>query len=104
MNNSRHDKNGSDFRLVDIKALSEILSLSESSIRHHVRCGRITPIRSLGRRVMFDLERVREEITRGHEPPRRSIARSKAKALPRTGKQLFEMTDEVGFSEKEKTK
>ncbi len=92
------------FQLVGIKELSRVLVLSASSIRHHIRCGRITPIRTLGRRVLFDLERVREEITRGQEPYGRRIARLNAKALSHAGKQLFEIADEVGFSEKEKPK
>ncbi len=97
---------GKTFNLVSIKDLSAMLGLSPSSIRHHIRCGRITPIRSLGRRVLFDVERVREEITRGHETIPRSVTLPRFQARKREGKPLFEngITDEVGFSKKEKTK
>lgn len=94
------------FRLVGIEELGRLLSLSPSAIRYHVRCGRITPIRGLGRRVLFDLEAVRDEITRGSEPRHRSVARCPRTELIHSGHKIFEsrIEDEVGFSEKEKTK
>lgn len=51
------------FRLINIKELSIMLGLSQSAIRYHVRCGRITPIRTLGRRLLFDAQKVRVEIS-----------------------------------------
>lgn len=92
----------SNFRLVNIKKLSEVLGLSPSSIRHHIRCGRITPIRSFGRRVLFDLEKVREEITRGQEPYSQNGTNPKSHSITRSGKSFFEsgIVDEVGFSKR----
>lgn len=52
-------------KLVSFKQLSLILGKSESSLRYHMRMGRITPCSGLGRCKVFDVEEVLREIKRG---------------------------------------
>lgn len=85
--------------LVDLPTLSSLLGLSPASIRHHIRKGRITPIRSLGRRILFDPEQVLQEIKHGHFGPKKHFApKLSVGHSKRNGFFENEIAEEVGFS------
>lgn len=51
-------------KLVSFDHLREMLGVSKGSLRHHIRMGRITPIR-LGKRLLFQPEEVLKELKKG---------------------------------------
>lgn len=54
--------------LVSLKQLSVILGRSESSLRYHLRMGRINPTVKFGRVYSFDPEEVLKQLQRGLNP------------------------------------
>lgn len=52
-------------KLVTIKELSIILGKSESSLRYHIKMGRIKPTIKLGRSMSFDPGEVLKQLQRG---------------------------------------
>jgi len=48
----------SNMKLVSLQELAAILGKSESSIRYHMRCGRIVPKLKLGKTYSFDAQEV----------------------------------------------
>lgn len=49
-------------KLVSLKELSVILGKSESSIRYHIRMGRIVPTIKLGKNYSFDANEVVQRL------------------------------------------
>jgi predicted DNA-binding transcriptional regulator AlpA len=52
-------------KLVNLKELSRIVGRSESSLRYHIRKGRIQPSAKFGRSPSFDSEEVMRQLKRG---------------------------------------
>lgn len=55
----------SSAKLVSLRSLASLLGKSESSLRYHLRMGRITPAAKFGRTYSFDPEDVLRQLKRG---------------------------------------
>ena len=51
-------------KFISLKELAIKLGKSESSIRYHIRMGRIKPEIKLGRSMLFDLDKVISQLKR----------------------------------------
>lgn len=54
-----------DQKIISIKELAVILGKTESSIRYHIRMGRIKPTVRFGRSYGFDPEQVVKDLQKG---------------------------------------